>query len=204
MNFKLRSGFTLVEMLISIFLIGSVSALVSTFAVYYFQNYSFSFEENQSIGAAQTALTQVIREVRETRAADNGAYAVNDAQDNSFTFFSDVTNDGRSDRVRYFIENGSLKRGVIEPTVSPVTYLTASEKIKIIVDNIDNNGKALFTYYNGAWPSDTTNNPLPLAQRILNTRFVSVYIRININPGKAAQPFELTSGVAIRSLKDNL
>lgn len=201
---KLKLGFTLVEMMVTIFLIGVVAALVSTFAVYYFQNSAFSFEENQSIGLSQTAITQVIREIREARAAEDGAYAINNAQDNTFTFYSDVTNDGLTDKVRYFIQNGSLMRGVIEPTVPPVTYPTANEKIKVVVDYLDNNGNALFTYYNGAWPQDTTNNPLALSQRILNTRYVRVYIRINVNPNKAAQPFELTSGVQIRSLKDNL
>jgi hypothetical protein len=47
------------------------------------------------------------------------------------------------------------------------------------------------------------NNPLPLAQRIINTRLISVYVRLNIQANAGAQPFELTSATQIRSLKSN-
>lgn len=199
-----RAGFTLVEVMVATFIFAIIAGLVAVFAVYYFQSYTFSFEENQSIGIAQSSLTTMMREIREARAGDDGAYTIISAQDNSFTFFSDVTNDGRTDRVRYFLNGTQLQKGVIEPTQVPVTYPSASEQIKTVADFIDTGGSPLFTYYNGNWPADTINNPLTLINRNLNTRFVSIYMRVNINNNYSAQPFELTSGVQIRSLKDNL
>jgi hypothetical protein len=190
--------------MVASFMFAIIAALVAAFAIYYFQSYSFSFEENQSINMAQTGLTTMIREIREARIGDNGAYAIEQTNDNSFVFFSDVTNDGRSDRVRYFVSGTNLQKGVTEPTVVPVQYPAANEKISTIISNFDNGGKPLFTYYNGDWPADTSNNPLPQSQRLLQTRYISVYVRVNISTNFAAQPFELTSGVQIRSLKSNL
>lgn len=199
-----QQGFTLIELLVTIVVIVAVSALIVRFSVYYLQSFSFSSEETQSISLAQQAIGQLTRDIREARSGENGAYTLVDAQDNSLTFYSDITNDGRSDRVRYFIENQQLKRGITEPTAAPVDYPSANEKIKVIIDNIDLNGQALFTYYNGNWPSDTVNNPLALSVRLLNTRYVGIYTRVNVTTGSGSQPFELSSGVQIRSLKDNL
>jgi len=199
-----QTGFTLVELVLAVFIFSAITAGVAAFGVYYFQSYSFSFEENQSIGLAQTAITTMIREIREARSGDDGAYALTQVDDNTLIFYSDVTNDGRSDRVRYFLNGTDLKKGVIEPTQVPVTYPTDQEKVSTIASYVDNAGQPLFIYYNGDYPTDTVNNPLPQVSRLLNTRFISVYLRINIAVDYSAQPFEIASGVQIRSLKDNL
>ncbi len=199
-----QHGFTLVEVLVAAFIFAVITALVSGFAVYYFQSYQFSFEENQQISQTQNAFTTIIREVRETRPAENGAYPIAQADDATLVFYADVTNDGRADRVRYFLNGTLLQKGVIEPTAAPVEYPSANEKITTITDSVNLNGKPFFTYYNGSWPADTINNPLPLSQRLLNTRLITVYIRINIQNNYSAQPFDLSESVAIRSLKDNL
>lgn len=197
-------GFTLVEVLVAMFTFALLAALVAGFAVYYLQSYNFSFVENQQIGVAQYGLTTIIREIREARLADNGAYAIEQAEDTNFIFFADVTNDGRSDRIRYFLNGTELQKGVTEPTAVPVTYPSANEQIKTMVADVDTAGAPIFTYYNGEWPADTINNPLAAGMRLLNTRYVMVALRINIQSGTGVQPFNLSSGVNIRSLKNNL
>lgn len=201
-NFK--SGFTLIELLVAIALFVFIAAGVAGFAVYYFQSYSFSFEENQSIGLAQTGMTKMIREIREARSGEDGAWPLVQTEDNSLTFYSDVTNDGRTDRIRYFLEATDLKRGIIEPTAVPVTYPPENEIITVVTSYLANDTSPIFTYFNGNYPADLINNPLVNPSRILNTRYISIYLRINPTQNFSAQPFELTSGVQIRSLKDNL
>jgi hypothetical protein len=186
------------------FIFAAVVAGVAGFSAYYFSNYAFSFEENQQIGLAQNALTSMIREIREARSGDDGSWPIVQTDDNTFVFYSDVTNDGRTDRVRYFIQGTELRKGIIQPTNVPVSYPQANEKIYIIATSIDLSGGPIFKYYNGNWPADTANNPLIVSNRLLNTRYVSVYLKINRTQNFAAQPFELSSGVTIRSLKNNL
>lgn len=200
----MKKGFTLLEVMIASFLFSSIVAFVAIFGVYYFKNYAFSYEEQQVIGQAQGALTQMVREIRKARNGDNGSWPLVQTDNTTFIFYADVTNDGRTDRVRYFLSGTDLKRGVIEPSAVPVTYPTNTEQITTIASYVDATNSAIFQYYNGDWPADTVNNPLVSSQRILNTRFVEVTLKINPSQNFAAQPFSLSTGVTIRSMKTNL
>lgn len=199
-----RTGFTLVELIVATFIFAVVASAVAAFTIYYLGSYTFSLEESRSVGYAQGALTTMVREIRESRMGENGAWPITQADDSTFVFYADVTNDGRTDKVRYFIDGTTLKKGVIQPTTAPVSYPPETETITVVSDYVDNAGNPLFRYYNGNWPADAINNPLPVSQRLFNTRYVSIYLRINIVNNTGANPFELNSGVQIRSLKDNL
>ncbi len=201
-----QSGFTILEFIIATFIFAGVAAGASLFATYYFRSYSLSFDEHQAVNQAQLGITTMIREIREAKTGDNGAWPIALADDNQFIFYSDVTNDGRSDRVRYYLSGTDLIKGVIEPTQVPVSYPSGNEKLSTVASYVDTSTGPLFTYYNGSWPGDTVNNPLIASQRQLNTRYVTLNLRIAIASSSTItiQPFQLTSGVQIRSLKDNL
>lgn len=200
------SGFTILEIMIATIMVAIIGGVATLFAGYFMQSYSFSFDENQNINQAQQAMTVMIRQIRKTRNGDDGSWPIITAEDNNFTFYSDIDGDGRTDRIRYFLNGTMLQKGVIPPTQVPVTYPSQNEVISTIVNNIDTSTAPLFTYYNGEWPDDTVSNPLSGEQRIVDTRYVDVNIRINTSSGSGSivTPFQLTSGVQIRSLKDNL
>lgn len=204
MKIKKQKGFTLLEIIIAMFLFSVIVALVAGFSVYFFRNYSFSFEEQQVVGQAQGALTQMVREIRRIRNGDNGSWPLITTDDTNFVFYADVTGDGRTDRVRYFLQGTDLKRGVIEPSAVPVTYPAGSETIVTLVSDVNATNSAIFTYYNGDYPGDVVNNPLPANQRILNTRFVKINLTLNPSQNFGALPLTLSTGVNIRSMKTNL
>lgn len=200
----LTHGFTLVETIVATFLFVGLVGAVSGFAIFFFKNFSFSFEEQQSVNLIQGAVTRISRDIREARTGNQGAWPIIFAGDNEFIFYSDVTNDGRTDRVRYFLDGNILKRGIVEPTQVPVDYPLSQEKITIIASNIDLGGNTLFTYYNGLYPSNMTNNPLPSPSRLLSTRLVTVYLRSNISGNTISDAYEASASIQIRSMKDNL
>lgn len=200
-----KKGFTFLEVTIAAFIFSVIAAGVAAFSYYYLQSYAFSNEQNQQLSQAQLGLGIMMQEIRSARQSEHGAWAIIDPSNNSFSFYSDVTGDGRTDQVRYFLNGSNLQKGVIEPTTVPVSYPSQNEKITVIASNVDTSAGAIFTYYNGNWPTDTTNNPLSVANRLLNTRYVNVQLRININAtSNSVKPLQLTGGVHIRSLKDNL
>jgi prepilin-type N-terminal cleavage/methylation domain-containing protein len=200
---KKNSAFTLIEIIIALSIFVIIAGLVVSFLVYYLRSYSFSFDENQAVSHAQYGITTILREIMEARISEDGAWPLFTLNDNEFGFYSDVTDDGLSDKVRYFLDGNQLKRGVIEPVGIPISYPPETEQFRIIADFVEASSSGIFQYYNGDWPGDTINNPLPAEQRLLNTRFVNIYLKININP-QNIQPYELTSGVQLRNLKTNL
>lgn len=202
-NHKFEFGFTLLELIIALAIFSLIVAGVVTFSLYYLNSYSFSFAETQAVNQAQNALTMMLREIREARMSEDGAWPLFLLTETELSFYSDVTNDGMSDKVRYFIEGSQLKKGVIEPTGNPIAYLPENEKIKAVAEFVDSAGGPLFIYYNGDWPADQINNPLVASERLLNTRYIEIYLKININPN-TVEPYELRSGVQLRNLKDNL
>lgn len=197
-------GFTILEFVISMFIVISIIATASVLIIYTMNAYTFSIDENQAITQTQFALTRMITQIREARSAETGAWPIEQADDNTLVVYSDVTGDSKTDRVRFFIDGTTLKQGVIEPTGTPPSYPLDQEKITTLASALDTSGQALFTYYNGDWPVNTQGNPLVLSDRIIKTRYISLYIGIRPNPNTNTQPHQLQSGVEIRSLKDNL
>jgi type II secretory pathway pseudopilin PulG len=199
-----QAGFTLLELIIAMFMFTAVVVVAAVISLYYFRDYSFSFEEYRALSQTQTVLTSMVREIREARLGDNGAWPIVEASDSSFTFYSDVTGDGRTDRVRYYLSGINLMKGVIEPTAVPVSYPPGNEVVRIVASDVDVGSSPVFTYYNGDWPGDLVNNPIAPALRLLNTRLVKLYVRVNVNPNAGSEPYEMTTSVQIRTLKDNL
>lgn len=201
---ELEKGFTLLELMVSGFLFSVIVALVAGFAVYYFKNYSFSFEEQQQVGQVSQVLTQMMREIRRARNAEDGGWPLVQTDDTTLVFYADTTGDGKTDRVRYYMNGTDLMKGVISPTGNPLTYDSANEKLLTLLNNVNATSSAIFRYYNGDYPSDQINNPLTPANRILNTRYITVTLTIDVSKNFSASAYTQTSGTEIRSLKSNL
>lgn len=198
---NLTKGFTLIELLVTIAITGvfslgiiglqkiMVNAQLSTFGGY------------RNIDHANNSVSTMVREIRNIRAADNAAYPLERAQDQEMIFYSDVDYDGDTDRVRYSLNGTTFEKGVINPVGFPATYPLANEKVKVITNAVINGASPIFYYYNGNWPEDTVNNPLPSPTRLSDTKLMKVKLEISAD---GEDPYILESFVQIRTLKENL
>jgi len=200
---KTNKGFTLIEILVSsalLVIIGagylSLQYLMSKSQVVVFNSY-LSVEEANSI------LTQMINEIRNARQSDDGAYMLDTANDQEIIFYSDINANGIVERVRYTLSGNQLIKGVTEPTGNPPTYDLTKEKVAVVSSNIRNGTAPIFYYYNKDWPTDTTNNPLPSANRISDTTLIKVILRENTNPNSPNTDYVMESEATLRMLKLN-
>src|SRR3970040_2041150 len=93
--------------------------------------------------------------------AENGAYPLAQADAQTVTFYSDIDGDGTFERVRYFLDGTTLRRGVIEQTTTqPVTYPPASEIVADVVRYLVPG--TIFTYYPEGFPPELTPIPSPI------------------------------------------
>ncbi|MBU4332122.1 hypothetical protein KKD19_04535 [Patescibacteria group bacterium] len=199
-----KPGFSLIEIIIYLGIFVIATFIIMAFVNQSYQTLRFGDEQNTAIKNAQKGIETMVREIREARTGDNGAYALVQADDQQFIFYSDVDEDDATERVRYFLDGNDFNKGLIEPIGGPVTYPESDEVVTTISEYVQNDTSPIFYYYNADWPSDLDNNPLPTPSRLVETKLMRVYLKINVNPLRMPTHFELESYSQIRNLKTNL
>ena len=197
-------GFSLIEVIVTVFIFTLTLGAVTGFIIYFYRSYSYNFEQIQAINEARKGIETMVKEIREARYGDDGSYPLEEAGDFQFIFYSDIDRDDLTERVRYFLEGTDFKKGVVEPSGDPPQYILADENVSILSSYVRNTSQPIFTYYNGDWPTDTINNPLPTLARLTETKLMHVYLKVNIDPNRPPDDFELESDAQIRNLKTNL
>ena len=204
MNQTKEKGFTLIEVLVvtslTVILAGGVLSLqyiLGESQVTVWDSYLDTEEANRNVAA-------LVREIRNARPSDTGAYALEVASEDEVVFFSDIDFDSETERVRYTLTGETLEKGVIEPVGFPATYPSENEKVKTVASHVKNAAGTTFTYYNGDWPADTTNNPLPAPARLSDTKLMKIHLEINTTEGGVSDNFVLETYANIRTLKENL
>lgn len=181
----------------------AMSLLVS-FVIYVYRAYGYNFEQIAAINEARKGIETMVKEIREARYGEDGSYPLGEAGNLQLIFYSDVDKDENVERVRYFLEGTNFKKGVVEPTGDPPQYILSGEVVDTLSAYVRNATTPIFIYYNGDWPIDVVNNPLPTLTRLTETKLMHFYLRINVDPNRPPDNFELESDVQIRNLKTNL
>jgi len=201
-NYKSQSGFSIIEALVGIFILSLIGL-----AVYSFQKDVFSLNKIISGGLtaqdeARRALKSMSAEIRTASPSSLGAYPLVQTATSSFTFYSNIDGDSFKERVRYFLEGTTLKKGVIKPSGSPLTYNPANEVITELIHDVANATTSIFSYYDENY--DGTTQPLAEPIDISAVRLVKITVVIDHNPTQPPGPITLTTQINMRNLKDNL
>lgn len=201
-------GLTLIETIVLIAVFALAMPSVSAMIVAGYRSYSYIFQQASAINEARQGIEVMVREIRQARAGDDGSYPLVQAGDNQLIFFSDIDRDNQVEKVRYFLSSTNLNKGVIKPSGDPPSYPSGNETVTTISQSVRNDlltpSVPIFIYYNGNWPSDTVNNPLPTLTRLTDTKLMHVDLIINIDPNRPPDNYELQSDTQIRNLKTNL
>ena len=188
-----RKAFTLIEMVVVTALVMIIAALVSVFltrslASYRISRQSVLLEENAA-GAMRT-FERGARAAIEIQSADPSEF--------SFLRYTDLTSEAPV-KVRYFVDGGSFKVGITEPSGSfpIITYPTENESIDLIIDNVTNT-TTLFNYFDGA------NDELSGSFNIASVRMVSLTISLDKNGDLPPAPITQVTKISLRNMKNNL
>lgn len=103
MFIKIKKSFTLLETIISVFVFSCLTILVALAIPTIYRTHSYQWQQGLAILEARKGVEMMVKEIREAREGENGAYPVEMAGDKEFVFYSDVDNDGKTERVRYFL-----------------------------------------------------------------------------------------------------
>ncbi len=191
-----NSAFSAMEIVVYIGIFSLVMGTVSALILNIYKTHYFSLSQSEAIDSARRALSVMLSAVREASFADNGAYPVEHMSPNEFIFYSDVDNDGKVERVRLFIENHSLKMGVINSSGSPASYSSTDEQIKTVASGVRNSDYSvdLFTY------KDAESNIITDLSKLLDLKLLDVRILIDSDPNRPPEYYDFRTSAALRNL----
>lgn len=204
MNFPIttKSGFSLIEVLISIFILTLIGLTIYSFQDEVFSLHKIMSNNLTAQGEIRRALKSMSAEIRTASPSSLGTYTIVQTAPASFIFYSNIDSDFLKERVRYFIEGTTLKKGVTKPSGLPLTYNPVNETISELVHDIANAATSTFNYYDANY--DGTTSPLAEPIDILRVRLVKITIIVDQDSTKSPGPITLTTQISMRNLKDNL
>ncbi len=197
-----KNSFTTIELIVVIGIFALISIIVFGWQknIFYLQNlFQTRLKTQENI---RKTIKDFIAEVRTAQYSSLGSYPIEQANKDSFIFYSNIDNDHLIERIRYFLDGNKLKKGIIKPSGQPLSYNQSDEKIIEIVDNLINPNNEIFAYYDKNYDGD--DPPLPQPVDVLQIRLVKITIIVDENPNRPPGPITGTTQVSIRNLKDNL
>lgn len=203
-NSNPAAGFTIIEVSVSVVIFSILAIAIITLI----SNMLTATKKQGTLVAnsdqARKLTFQITSELRNAIASNTGGYALEQAADQQIIFYSNTDGSTDVERLRYFIQNGKLYRGIIKPTGNPLSYNAANETTTAIEDSVANGATPLFYYYDGNY-NGVTGNPLTQPVNVTAVKFVKLNLRItNVGGKNNTGYYTITAGSTFRSLKTNL
>lgn len=196
---RAQSGFSLIETVIAIgVLVFVLGAIVSSVYVFYRSN-AHALGQAYAINSARKGVEYMVRDIREAAFSDEGAYPIVTIAENEFLFYSDIDDDIFIEKVRYFIDGTTLKKGVIDSSGDPLTYDDGDEVITQVSDNVRNSEEsvAVFSYYNAS------GTPVVSSADATSIVFVTMRLVVDVDPQNPPESFMLQSSATLRNVRVN-
>lgn len=143
---------------------------------------------------------RVIRtELRSMGPSEAGAYPLEVVSTSTIIFYSDIDSDGLTEKVKYKFGTSTFEKGVIEPTINPVTYPTSTENIILVAPSIISASSSFLYYGEGYTGSEA---PLSSPIQISSVRIIGVRLVAEVSTSTAPRPIGLEDIITIRNLRN--
>jgi prepilin-type N-terminal cleavage/methylation domain-containing protein len=202
-----KAGFTLVEMLIVIFISTLLVLGVSTLVITIIKTSRQQIRSTGDIFQSTLTAANFANELRNMSIGNDGSYQINQAGDTQLIFYSSFGASGLAvNRIRYYLATTStttiLYKGVVTPTGSPLTYNLGLEVVRTIQTDIASGTTKIFYYYDGNYNGSTT--PLTQPVNVTGVKFISLSMSVVSQPELSTTTYPITIGATLRNLKNNL
>lgn len=190
-------GFTLLEVVvvlgISLLLAGGITELL----LVSLRGRDVAWGRLSIQNTGRKTVQNFVNEIRAVSYSSIGAYPIEKATATEIVFYTNLDSDSWRERVRYYFDGTSLKKGVTKPSVSPVSYDISKETISIVAENIQIDQSA-FYYYDSSY-SGNGETALAWPVSIPQIKVVRIVLVIADSQGNVV-PLEITAHATIRNL----
>jgi type II secretory pathway pseudopilin PulG len=199
--FSDNRGFTLIEAIVSVGIFALIVGSIVAMLLFSWKAKSVVWEQLGTQNEGRKVVQDFVNEVRTAAASNVGAYPVALAQSQQIIFYSDADKDSLRERIRYFLDGRTLKKGITKPTSSPPTYDLSDEVVAEIVHDVANGTSSVFSYYNDSFTG--TEPPMSYPVSVTDVRMVGISLVMDENPQITPAPFFIESKAMLRSYKSN-
>jgi len=194
-----QQGYTILELMFAIALMAVIVSAIAAFTNSGFRMWQATRQQVDNQEKARVALRTIAREIRELKTADTGSFAIEAATATSLTFFANADADTGTERIRYFVENNELKRGVIEPTGTPVSYPSGNEVVTSQLSDVYPSGD-VFSYFDQNYTGSEA--PLSLPVDVQDIHLIQIHFVVDADPNTPPDGIDILTQIAPRNLKE--
>lgn len=195
------TGFTLIETLVALGIFVLIAGILANFQVDTFQYNAQTQERLSADHDIRQALKKITADVRAAGPSNTGAFPIAQAASSTLTVYVNTDSDSLIERVRYYVASGDLKRAVLKPSGSPLSYSGAESETTLVSHIINPNGE-IFSYYNSSYSG--TTSPMYQPVNPLSVRLVKINVSVDKNTARPPEAIFGETQVSIRNLKDNI
>lgn len=194
-----NSGFTLVEILISLAIFAGIVFIIGTFMKTIFDYQLLFTQQLTAQQEIEVTFAAMLPEVRSMVPSALGGYAIAQVSTSSLTFFVDADADGIGDQVRYFLSGATFYKGITKPIGNPLVYNGASEVVTEVAHYVVV-GAPIFSYYDVNYTGVESAMVYPVT--ISDIRLIRVDLTVR-DPNKTV-PLSARIEIVPRNLRTNL
>lgn len=194
-------GITLVEIIVAVSVFSFLALAITSLFLTSWRYNSIVWEQLKTQNEGRKATQDFVNELRTASQSSIGAYPIEAAATTSITFYSNIDTDTLRERIRYFMSNRTLKRGVIKPTGNPLTYNSLNEVVTDVAHDVANTTTPVFYYYDSNFSGAEAALTYPID--VTQIRVIKITLQLDENPNLTPTPFFIESKGLLRNLKDN-
>jgi len=198
---KLRTGFTIIEALISIAILTLIMLALGTMGARFLRLNTAITGATMNQESINQIITPLVVELRSMQLSNTGSFSIEAASTSSIIFYSDINKDGLVERIRYFLEGDIMKRGVVVPSGDPLVYNLSSETINNMLANMTPDPVGIFAYYGNA--ADIAGSALSFPLTTSSIKLIKIMLVVDQNPGQLPGPLRFITAVTPRTLRNN-
>jgi prepilin-type N-terminal cleavage/methylation domain-containing protein len=103
----MNRGFTIVEMLVAIFIFAVITTALFSIIPTLYRADRYALQQTAAIDEARRGMKTMLRELREASPGQDGSHMIELAMPNELIFYSDIDQDDKTERIRYYLGEGS-------------------------------------------------------------------------------------------------
>ncbi len=198
-----NKGFTIIELMVVIAVISLLFFTASDLLITVLFGSKQQFLAMTNVDQAVLVASKFTNDLRNATNGVDGSYPVYIADDNQIIFFSNVGGVTNPIRVRYYLVDSTLYKGVITPSGSPLAYNLSSEVISTVQTDVVNGITPIFTYFDGDYSG--VESALIQPVNVNNIKYIKMtLIILKKTQADSDSTFSVTAGGVVRNLKTNL